>query len=170
MAPGRLLSRIMARKGAGSKKGTGAREPSIGNRKARYDYFITDTLTCGIKLTGTEIKSVRAGLISLKEGYVRASEHPVSMTLHGVHIAEYPGAGPKHQHDPTRTRVLLANKREIRAWAVESRAKGSTIVPLEIVWVDKRAKLVIGLGIGKKKYDKRQALKHKADKREMDRH
>jgi SsrA-binding protein len=159
----------MAGKGKTSKKQTGAREPSIQNRKARFDYFITDTLTCGIKLTGTEIKSIRAGLISIKEGYVRASESPLALTLHAVHIGEYPGAGPKHQHDPIRTRVLLANKREIRQWAVEARAKGSAIIPLEITWVDKRAKLVIGLGVGKKKYDKRQSLKYKDHKRDMER-
>lgn len=145
-----------------------SREPAIRNRKARHDYFITDTLTCGLKLTGTEIKSIRAGQISLKEGYVRASERPPRLTLHGVHIAEYPGAGPKHQHDPVRTRVLLASKREIRKWAVESRSRGSTIVPLEITWVDSRAKLVIGLGVGKKKHDKRQSLRKKAHRRDME--
>ncbi|MCH2136431.1 MAG: SsrA-binding protein SmpB [Phycisphaerales bacterium] len=146
-----------------------SREPGIANRRARHDYFITDTLTCGIKLTGTEIKSIRAGQISLKEGYVRASDKPLSLTLHGVHIAEYPGAGPKHQHEPIRVRTLLANKREIRKWAVASRARGSTIVPLEIVWVESRAKLVIGLGTGKKKHDKRQALRKKAHARDMER-
>jgi SsrA-binding protein len=160
----------MAGKGSTSnkkKKKGASREPSVRNRRARFDYFITDTLTCGIKLTGTEIKSIRAGQISLQEGYVRATEEPLALTLHGVHIAEYPGAGPKHQHEPTRVRSLLAHRREIRKWAVEARARGVTIVPLEITWVDARAKLVIGLGIGKKKYDKRQALRKKAHHRDI---
>ena len=65
-------------------------EPLIQNRKARYDYLITDTLECGMKLTGTEVKSVRSGQVSLGEGYVHASLDPLSLLLHGVHIAEYP--------------------------------------------------------------------------------
>ena len=158
----------MAGKGSKSNKKKGAsREPSIRNRRARFDYFITDTLTCGMKLTGTEIKSIRAGQISLQEGYVRATEDPLALTLHGVHIAEYPGAGPKHQHEPTRVRPLLAHRREIHKLAVQARGRGVTIVPLEVTWVDSRAKLVIGLGIGKRKYDKRQALKRKADHRDI---
>jgi len=158
----------MAGKGT-KKKDNGNREPRIQNRKARFDYSITDTLTCGIKLTGTEIKSVRAGLASLKEGYVRAEDNPPRLTLHSVHISEYAGAGPKHQHDPTRTRILLAHKREIRKWALESRARGVSIVPLEITWEDSRAKLVIGLGVGKKKHDKRESMKKRAHDRDMER-
>jgi len=158
----------MAGKGT-KKKDKGNREPRIQNRKARFDYFITDTLTCGMKLTGTEIKSIRAGLASLKEGYVRAEDNPPRLTLHSVHISEYAGAGPKHQHEPTRTRILLAHKREIRKWAVESRARGVSIVPLEITWEDSRAKLVIGLGIGKKKHDKRESMKKRAHDRDMER-
>ncbi len=158
----------MAGKGS-KKKLKGTREPAVQNRRARFDYLITDTLTCGIKLTGTEIKSIRAGQISLQEGYVQAAEHPLRLTLHNVHIAEYPGAGPKHQHAPTRVRTLLAHKREIRKWFTASRARGITIVPLEITWVDARAKLVIGLGTGKKKYDKRETLKKRDHERDMER-
>ncbi|MCH2138205.1 MAG: SsrA-binding protein SmpB [Phycisphaerales bacterium] len=158
----------MAKRGSKSAR-SNTREPAIRNRRARHDFFISDTLTCGLKLTGTEIKSIRSGQASLQEGYVRAQADPPQLTLHGVHIAEYPGAGPKHQHEPTRTRVLLAHKREIRKWAVAANARGATIVPLEIVWQDARAKLVIGLGVGKKKHDKRESMKKKAHQRDIER-
>ena len=144
-------------------------EPVIENRKARHLYTITDTLECGIKLLGTEIKSVRSGQVSLAEGYVKASEDPLSLTLHSIHIAEYPPAGPHRQHEPTRTRVLLAHRREIRKWAVASRSRGCTIVPLKMYFVDGRAKLLVGLGTGKKAPDKRQDLKAKEAKRDIER-
>ena len=144
-------------------------EPVIENRKARHLYTITDTLECGIKLKGTEIKSVRSGQISLAEGYVKASEQPLSMNLHSVHIAEYPPAGPHRQHDPIRTRILLAHRREIRKWAVAARSRGCTIVPLKLYFVGGRAKLLIGLGTGKKARDKRQDLKAQEAKREIER-
>ena len=87
---------------------------SIENRKARHQYSIEDTLEVGIVLTGSEVKSVRDGQVSLAEGWIRASISPLHITLHGVHIAEYQNASPAHQHKPQRPRVLLAHKREIR--------------------------------------------------------
>ena len=92
-------------------------EPVIQNRRARYDYLITDTLECGVRLLGTEVKSLRTGQASLAEGYVRAELDPPRLMLHSVHIAEYPNASSTHQHDPIRTRELLAHKREIRKLA-----------------------------------------------------
>ncbi len=154
---------------AKKKSSKGTNEPVIENRKASHDFTITDTLECGIKLKGSEIKSIRAGQISLAEGFVRATEHPLEMSLLAVHIAEYPPAGTHRQHQPTRARVLLAHRREIRRWAVAARSKGCTIVPLKMYFVDGRAKLLIGLGTGKKTRDKRQDLKAKEAKRDMDR-
>ena len=150
-----------------SSKGT--KEPVIENRKARHLYTITDTLECGIKLKGTEIKSVRSGQVSLAEGFVKATDQPISMTLHAVHIAEYAPAGPHRQHAPTRARPLLAHRREIQKWAIAARSRGCTIVPLKMYFVDGRAKLLVGLGIGKKSRDKRQDLKAQEAKRDIDR-
>ncbi len=146
-----------------------AHEPSIENRKARHEYVIEDTLECGISLTGTEIKSVRAGQASLAEGYARATEQPPLLELVGVHIAEYPPAGEANQHAPTRTRKLLAHKREIRKLATRTRERGATLVPLKIYFVRGRAKLLIGLAYGKRKADKRQTLDHREARREIDR-
>jgi SsrA-binding protein len=152
-------------------KGKKARKnaPTIENRRARHDYFIEATLECGIKLQGTEVKSVRNGQVSLGEGFVRASDSPVSLTLHGVHIAEYPPAGERHQHDPGRTRVLLAHEREIRKLADSTREQGVTLIPLKMYFVNGRAKLLIGVARGKGRADKRQDIARREAKREMDR-
>ncbi|MCH8164157.1 MAG: SsrA-binding protein SmpB [Planctomycetes bacterium] len=144
-------------------------KPTIENRRARFDFFIDDTLECGIKLTGTEIKSVRNGRVSLAEGYVRATQSPPALALHGVHIAEYPPAGKQLQHDPTRVRTLLAHRREIRKLADKTRQKGFTIVPLKMYLVRGRAKLLIGLGQGKRRHDKRHALAKRQAEREIKR-
>lgn len=144
-------------------------EPTIENRKARHDFFIEDTLECGLKLTGSEIKSVRTGQVSLGEGYVRASLTPVSLILHGVHIAEYPNASEARQHKPTRERILLANKREIKKLVQQTLQKGYTLVPLKVYFVRGRAKLLIGVAKGKQKGDKRQSIATREHKRDMDR-
>lgn len=144
-------------------------EPTVENRKARHDYFIEDTLECGIKLTGTEIKSVRNGQVSLGEGYVSASETPVGLTMHSVHIAEYPPAGPAHQHDPVRQRTLLAKTREIRKLAAQTREKGVTLIPLKLYFVRGKAKILVGLARGKQKADKRQDIAKREHQRDMDR-
>ncbi len=143
-------------------------QPTIENRRARHDYFIEETLECGIRLTGSEVKSVRKGGVSLGEGYVRATEEPPSLTLHSVHIAEYPPAGVR-QHDPMRTRSLLAHRKEIRRLADRTRVRGMTLVPLKMYFVRGRAKLLIGLGRGKKQHDKRQDLAKRQAEREMQR-
>ncbi|MCH8344150.1 MAG: SsrA-binding protein SmpB [Planctomycetes bacterium] len=144
-------------------------QPTIENRRARYDFYIDDTLECGIKLTGTEIKSVRNGRVSLAEGYVRATQSPPALALHGVHIAEYPPAGKQLQHDPTRVRTLLAHRREIRKLADKTSQKGYTIVPLKMYLVRGRAKLLIGLGQGKRRHDKRHELAKRQAEREISR-
>jgi SsrA-binding protein len=143
-----------------------ARQPVIENRRARHDYAIEETLECGIRLTGTEIKSVRDGQVSLGEGYVRAVEEPPSLTLFGAHIAEYPpAAGTGRQHDPVRPRALLAHRREIRKLAEQTRSRGVTIVPLKMYFSKGRAKLLVGVARGRKHQDRREAIA----KRESDR-
>lgn len=150
-----------------SKRTTKSNEPVIENRKARHDYFIEETLECGLELTGTEIKSIRDGQVSLAEGFVRASDNPVALTLHSVHIAEYPPAAEHQQHDPARVRRLLAHAREIRRLADRTRQRGTTLIPLKIYFVRGRAKLLIGVAQGKRKADKRQDIAKKTAQREI---
>ena len=151
-----------------SKKGED-HEPRIENRRARYDYAIGDTLECGVKLVGTEVKAIRNGHVSLNEGYVRATDEPPRLTLHGVHVGEYPPAGPARQHEAVRVRQLLAHKREIRKLAQATREKGTTIVPLKLYFSRGRIKLLVGIGRGKSRVDKRQDIAKKEAKREIER-
>ncbi len=144
-------------------------EPTIENRRARHEFFIEDTLECGIRLLGTEVKSVRDGKVSLGEGYVQATADPPALVLHGVHIAEYPPAGEHRQHDPIRPRALLAHRREIRKLAQRAQAKGYTLVPLKLYFTRGRAKLLVGVGRGKKLHDKREDLAKRQARREIDR-
>jgi len=143
--------------------------PVIENRKARHEYHIQETLEVGISLKGSEVKSLRSGQASLAEGWIRASEKPLRLTLHSVHIAEYPHAAEAEQHEPNRTRSLLAHKREIRNLATFTHSKGQTLIPLKIYFSNNKAKILIGLASGKRKSDKRQDLAKRAATREMDR-
>lgn len=155
---------------ARSKTNHKSNEPEIVNRRARHDYHIGDTLEVGVKLVGTEVKSVRQGKVSLAEGYVRVQESPPEMKLHSVHIAEYPPAGAGElQHDPERTRTLLAHKREIRKLAQDTKAKGVTIVPLKMYFKEGRVKLLIGVGTGKRKADKREDIREREARRDIER-
>ena len=124
------------------------------NRKARHEYHIEETLEAGMVLTGTEIKSIRAGHASIQEAFVQ--ERDGEMWVVNMHIAQY---DPAHRdnHDPLRPRKLLMHRREIENWAAAAQAKGYTIIPLELYLRRGRAKLLIGLARGKKLYDKRQA-------------
>ena len=142
-----------------------ANEPEIHNRKARHLYHIDETLECGIRLVGTEVKSVRAGRISIGEGYVVAREDPPALELINIHIDEYAPAGANRQHRPTQARTLLAHKREIRKFARKAAEKGVTIVPLKVYFKNGFVKVLIGVGRGKREHDKRQDIK----KRETDR-
>lgn len=141
-------------------------EPTIENRRARHTYFIEETLECGIRLLGSEVRSVRNGQVSLAEGYARATVDPPSFTLHGVHIAEYAPAAAR-QHEPTRVRALLAHRREIRSLANAASEKGVTLVPLKMYFVRGRAKLLIGVGRGKRYADKRQDIDKQQARREI---
>jgi SsrA-binding protein len=159
----------MSGKGKKKKKGQD-RTPTIENRRARFDYFIDETIEVGIKLVGTEVKSIRNGRASLKEGYVRVqAENPPSLWLHSVHVAEYDHAAKAFQHNPTRTRLLLASKREIEDLAKKTAIKGVTLVPLKLYFKGPYTKLQIGVARGKKQEDKRQTIKEREAKRDMDR-
>lgn len=138
--------------------------PTIENRKARFHYHITDTLECGIQLMGSEIKSVRAGKVSLAEGYVRPQTNPPGLYLHSISIDEYAAAGTGG-HTLARTRKLLAHKREILKLARAVEQKGFTIVPLSMYFKNGYAKVLIGVGEGKAAHDKRATIaKRDADR------
>jgi SsrA-binding protein len=139
----------------------------IKNKKAAFDYFIVDTYTAGIVLTGTEIKSIRMGKASLVDTFCFI--HNGEIWVKGMNISPY-FYGSYNNHESRRDRKLLLNKREIRRLFEDTKAVGYTIVPILLFLDDKgRAKLDIALCRGKKQYDKRETLKLKQDKREMER-
>ncbi len=136
------------------------------NRKARHDYHIHDKYETGIVLTGTEVKSLRAGKANLKDSYARIDN--AELMLHNMHISPYE-QGNRFNHEPLRTRKLLMHRYEINKLIGKTREKGYTLVPLKLYFVRGKAKLELGLATGKKTYDKRQDLAEKDAKREMDR-
>lgn len=133
------------------------------NRKARHDYHIDDTFEAGLVLTGTEVKALRAGRASLVDGFATIDRGEA--WLEGVHIPEYT-EGTWTNHAPRRKRKLLLHRREIEELERESQAKGRTIVPLALYFLDGRAKVEIALARGKKEYDKRHALRERQENRE----
>ncbi|HWS57098.1 MAG TPA: SsrA-binding protein SmpB [Actinotalea sp.] len=133
------------------------------NKKARHDFHIDDTFEAGLVLTGTEVKALRAGRASLVDGF--ASIDHGEAWLEGVHIPEYT-EGTWTNHAPRRKRKLLLHKHEIEELARETQAKGHTIVPLALYFVDGRAKVEIALARGKKEYDKRHTLRERQENRE----
>ncbi len=136
------------------------------NRKARYDYHIDDVYEAGLVLTGTEVKSLRAGRASLVDGY--AAIENGEAWLENVHIPEFT-EGSWTNHSTRRKRKLLLNRMEINKLTGKVKETGFTLVPLKLYFKDGRAKVEIALARGKKEYDKRQTLKEKQDKREADR-
>jgi SsrA-binding protein len=136
------------------------------NRKASHDYIILDTIEAGMVLTGTEIKSVRKAKINLKDGY--ASIRNGEVFLQNVHISPFE-QGNIFNHDPLRTRKLLLHNKQIKYLIEETKTTGVTLVPLKVYLKNGVAKVLIGLAKGKKSYDKRDALKQKDMKREIDR-
>ena len=139
----------------------------IKNKRAQHDYLIIDRYTAGIVLTGTEIKSIRAGKASLVDTFCYI--HDGEMWMKNSYIAEYE-FGSYNNHSARRDRKLLLNRREIRHLADDTRQPGFSIVPLKIFLSEKGlAKVEIALCRGKKEYDKRATLKDKQDRREMDR-
>lgn len=136
------------------------------NRKANHDYFIEDTFEAGIVLQGTEIKSIRAGRINLKDSFARI--HQGEIYLHNCHISPYE-QGNRYNHEPLRTRKLLLHRREINRLTGVMKEQGYTIVPLKVYLKNGYAKILLGLGKGKKQYDKREDLKRKEAKRDIER-
>lgn len=136
------------------------------NRRARHDYEIEDALEAGLSLSGTEVKALRMGRASLVDGWVEFRGGQA--WLYGVNIPMY-SQGSWTNHAPTRKRKLLMHRSEIDKWAMKSQAKGYAVVPLELYFVGGRAKVEIGLGRGKKDYDKRHALREAQDQREAKR-
>jgi len=136
------------------------------NRKARHDYFILDTFECGIVLTGTEIKSVRAGRLNLKDGYATIKDGEV--WLWNVHISPYE-KGSYYNHDPVRPRKLLMHQHEIFRLTGKVKEKGLTLVPLSVyIKEGKRAKVELALVKGKSSHDKRDAIAERDAKRSME--
>ncbi|MFQ5578393.1 MAG: SsrA-binding protein SmpB [Anaerolineae bacterium] len=137
------------------------------NKKAYHDYHILDTVEAGLVLTGSEIKSIRAGQVNLKDGY--ATVQNGELWLVSAHIAPYHQAN-RQNHDPRRTRKLLLHRREINRLTGKLQEKGLTLIPLKLYLKNNRAKVELGLARGKKQYDKRAALKKKEVDRQLARY
>ena len=135
------------------------------NKKAFHDYTIDEVLEAGIVLLGPEVKSLRDGRSSLVDGYARIKNGEVF--VHNMHITPYPYAHNLNL-DPKRTRKLLLNRQEIRRLIGKTKEKGYTLIPLKVYFSDSRAKVELGLAKGKKKVDKRHALREKEQKREIE--
>lgn len=131
---------------------------TVENRKARYDFSIEDTTTCGIVLTGTEVKSIRTGKAQLKDSFAKIEKGEI--WLYNCHISPYQ-FGNRFNHPPIRKRKLLLHKKEILRIYNKIREKNLTLIPLKIFFSNNWAKLELGLGRGKKIYDKRDAIKKK---------
>jgi SsrA-binding protein len=136
------------------------------NRKARHDYLIEDTFEAGLVLTGSEIKSIRAGQVSLGDSYAQVRDN--ELWLINAHIAPYQQASYSN-HEPRRDRKLLLHRREIGRLAGQLQEKGRTLVALQLYLKNGRAKVELGLARGKKVFDKRQAMRERDDRRQIDR-
>ncbi|WP_112181804.1 MULTISPECIES: SsrA-binding protein SmpB [Paraliobacillus] len=136
------------------------------NKKANHDFLIEETFEAGLVLKGTEIKSIRAGRVNMKDSFARIERGEA--LLYNMHISTYE-QGNIHNHEPTRTRKLLLHRKQIDKLFGESQQAGYAIVPLKMYIKNGVAKVLIGLGKGKRKFDKREDLKQKQAKRDMDR-
>jgi SsrA-binding protein len=136
------------------------------NRKARHDFFIEDEYEAGLVLKGTEVKSLRLGKVNLKDSYARVINGEVF--VYQMHIGPYPFAYYEN-HDPLRTRKLLLHKQEIKRLYAKVNEKGHTLVPLKIYFRGAKVKLSLAVAKGKRLYDKREAIKRRDEKRDLDR-
>ncbi|MFD1418035.1 SsrA-binding protein SmpB [Companilactobacillus keshanensis] len=148
------------------KHRTKAANEVANNRKARHDYNILDTYEAGISLTGTEIKSVRASKINIRDGFVQARNG--ELWLENVNISIY-DQGNQFNHDPLRNRKLLLHRKEIKKIGSTIQEKGITVVPLKVYLKHGFAKVLIGIAEGKKQYDKRETIKRRDQEREIQR-
>lgn len=136
------------------------------NRRAFHDYFVDQRFEAGLVLTGTEVKSLRAGKVSLRDGYVRIDGHEA--WLENVHISSYAQGGYVN-HEPLRSRKLLLHAKEIASLVGKVKQRGYTLIPLRLYFTRNRAKVEVGLCRGKRQYDKRHALAEADARREMER-
>ena len=136
------------------------------NRKARHDYFIENTFEAGMVLVGTEVKSLRLGHANLKDAYAKITNGEVF--VYQVHISAYPFSHYDN-HDPLRPRKLLLNKHEIKRLYGKVNEKGYSLVPLNIYFRDGKAKITLALAKGKRKHDKRVAIRRRDEKRDLER-
>ena len=154
-------------KGGNDNQGSGQSRTITENRRATHRFELQEQIECGIVLFGSEVKSLRDGKISLDEAYVRVRQH--ELWLIGADIPEYPQAN-MWNHLPKRPRKLLVHARQLRKLSVRAMEKGLTLIPLRMYFNDRGIiKLMVGVGKGKKTYDKREALKNADNKRRMDR-
>jgi SsrA-binding protein len=151
---------------AKAKKRKAAPGDVASNRQASFRYEFLDKLECGMVLQGTEVKSLRDGAVQLKDGY--ATLRDGELWLHNVHIAPYAPAS-RDNHDPDRSRKLLAHRRELDRLAGTINERGLTLVPTRIYFSGPRAKVEIAVARGKDRYDKRHAIKERETKRDMQR-
>lgn len=147
-----------------AKKSSPKDKPLAQNKKASHDYHILDTIEAGIVLTGTEIKSIRAARINLKDGFAQIKNGEA--WLMNVHISLY-DQGNQFNHDPLRNRKLLLHKKQINQLAGEISKKGVTLVPLKVYIKKGFAKVLLGLAQGKHDYDKRESIKKRDQEREI---
>jgi len=156
----------MARKNKGAKgqPQSGGDRLVSSNRKAYHDYFVDETLEAGIVLVGSEIKSIRAGRVNLRDSYVTIRDSEA--WLIGTHIAGYTQASYQ-DHAPRRDRKLLLHRRQIDRWLARAQQKGYTIIPLKLYLKNNRAKVEIGLARGKRTYDKRETIAKRSADRAM---
>jgi len=136
------------------------------NRKARYNYFIDDEYEAGMVLKGTEVKSLRGGRANIKDSYARIKNGEVF--LYQMHIGEYPFAYYDN-HEPLRVRKLLLHQREIKKLYSKVNEKGFSLIPLKMYFKNGKVKVLIGVARGKRSFDKRESIKRKDAKRELDR-
>lgn len=136
------------------------------NRKAYHDYFVDEVVEAGIVLTGTEIKSVRAGRLNLRDSYAKVTDG--EMWMYNVHISPYE-QGNRYNHDPDRPRKLLLHAKEIRQLKRKAEEKGFTLVPLKVYIKRHRAKVQLAVARGRRAFDKREAVAERDARREIDR-
>jgi SsrA-binding protein len=151
---------------AKAKKRKAAPGDVASNRQASFRYEFLDRLECGMVLQGTEVKSLRDGAVQLKDGY--ATLRDGELWLHNVHIAPYAPAS-RDNHDPDRSRKLLAHRRELDRLAGTINERGLTLVPTRMYFSGPRAKVEIAVARGKDRFDKRQSIKERETKRDMQR-
>jgi SsrA-binding protein len=143
-----------------------AEKPVCQNKRARINYFIDETYEAGIALVGTEVKSLRDGRANLKDSYAMIRDEEIF--LYDLHISPY-SHGNRANHDPLRIRKLLMHKQEIRRLYGKSQERGLALIPLRMYFRNGKVKVEIGIGRGKKLYDKREDIKLKEDRRDMER-